>query len=222
MTGPDTPPAGASRRWFVGAFVVLVLALLLGTGALLAGPWTDERADAAPAETPGTARPSTSAVPGDPTGSAAATSDAVTPAEPTSDVNELPPGLPAVVLDDEAAVGNGVSATLVSVRAVDGSATGPGNIAGPALRVTVHLTNRTVAPVGLDLVSVDLTYGDDRLPASPLDDPSRVPFSGTLRPGGAAEGTYVFTVPADDRGVVTVSVGYQPGAPFMVFTGSAA
>lgn len=127
-----------------------------------------------------------------------------------------------MALDDEAAVGNGVSATLVSVRAVDGSATGPGNIAGPALRVTVHLTNRTVAPVGLDLVSVDLTYGDDRLPASPLDDPSRVPFSGTLRPGGAAEGTYVFTVPADDRGVVTVSVGYQPGAPFMVFTGSAA
>lgn len=33
---------------------------------------------------------------------------------------------------------------------------------------------------------------------------------------------YVFTVPAGDRDLVTLSVGYQAGAPFMVFTGSGA
>ena len=37
----------------------------------------------------------------------------------------------------------------------------------------------------------------------------------------AAEGVYVFSLAEDARDLVTVSVGYQAGAPFMVFTGSA-
>jgi hypothetical protein len=34
-------------------------------------------------------------------------------------------------------------------------------------------------------------------------------------------GVYLFTVPEDDRDTVTVSVGYEAGAPYLVFTGSA-
>jgi hypothetical protein len=204
----------------VGGVAALVVAVLLGGGALLVGPWSGERADAAPAATSASARPSAPDEPAGATGSAPATPDA--PAVATGKPDELPPSLPAVPLDAEAAVGNGITASLVSLEAVTGSASGPGNIAGPALRVKVRLTNGTSAPVDAALVSVDLTHGDDQVPASPLDDPSRVPFSGTLKPGATAEGTYVFTVPANDRDVVTVSVGYQAGAPFMVFTGSAA
>jgi hypothetical protein len=47
------------------------------------------------------------------------------------------------------------------------------------------------------------------VPASPLDDPSAAPFAGTVAPGEHADGVYVFTIPEEDRGSVTVSVGYQ-------------
>jgi hypothetical protein len=110
---------------------------------------------------------------------------------------------------------------VVSVEAIQGTASGPGNIAGPALRVTVRLTDGRSSAVSLDGVVVNLTYGQDATPASPLDDPSGSPFSGTLAPGASGVGVYVFTVPADQRQVVTVSVGWEAAAPVMVFTGPA-
>jgi hypothetical protein len=114
-----------------------------------------------------------------------------------------------------------VSVSLTDVEAIEGTASGPGNVAGPALRVTVRIANGTAGPLSLDGAVVDLAYGGDRVPASSLEDLSRVPFSGELRPGGEATGVYVFTVPEEARREVTVSVGYQPGAPYAVFTGSA-
>jgi hypothetical protein len=85
----------------------------------------------------------------------------------------------------------------------------------------VRITNGTDDAVDLGGVTMDLTHGADAVPASPLDDPSQAPFSGSLDQGDSAEGVYVFSVPQDDRGTVTVSVGHRAGAPFMVFTGSA-
>jgi hypothetical protein len=140
---------------------------------------------------------------------------------PTSDANMLPVALPPVGLDEPASSGDGVRAEVRSVVAIDGSGSGPGNISGPALRVTLELTNGTVSPVALDFMSVGLAHGSDRTPASPLNDPSAAPFTGTLEPGATGEGVYVFSVPEEDRELVTVSVGYRAGAPFMVFTGSA-
>ncbi|PRY49339.1 hypothetical protein LY71_106116 [Geodermatophilus tzadiensis] len=139
---------------------------------------------------------------------------------PTEGGDQPPPVLSAVGLDEPAAVGDGVRATVRSVEAIDGTGYGPGNIAGPALRVTVRLDNGTAEPVSLDGVAVDLAYGADSTPGSPLDDPSRAPFSGTLAAGSSAEGVYVFTVPADQRDTVTVQVGYRPGAPVLAFTGA--
>jgi hypothetical protein len=143
------------------------------------------------------------------------------PTGPTGNVDDPPPSRPAVALDAAAEVGDGVSASLVSLDAIEGTATGPGNIAGPALRITVRIENGTDEPVSLDGVVVDLASGRDLVPASPLDDPSVAPFTGTVAPGEHADGVYVFTIPEEDRGSVTVSVGYQAGAPLMVFTGSA-
>ena len=145
-----------------------------------------------------------------------------TPTGPTAEVDELPPALPEVALDAAAAVGNGIVATLPSIESIEGSAVGPGNIAGPALRVTVRIQNGTAQPVSLDGVAVNMSYGADRTPASPLDDPSRRPFSGMVAPGESGEGVYVFTVPADARDSVTVEVGYQAGAPLLLFTGPVA
>ena len=212
---PDAPQdasARSRRRRALVALAAAVLAAVLGVGVLL-GSGDDQPASAAAESTGSTTSTSTSA--------SATPAPAPTPAPtgPTGDVDELPPNLPAVALDERAAVGDGVSAAIVSVEAIDGTATGPGNVAGPAVRVTVRLANDTAAPLSLDGVAVDLAHGSDLSPASPLDDPSARPFSGTVAAGDTAEGIYVFSVDEESRESVTVSVGYQAGAPFMVFTG---
>jgi hypothetical protein len=142
-----------------------------------------------------------------------------TPTGPTENVDEPPPFLPEVPIDALAAVGNGIAAAIASVEAIDGSAVGPGNIAGPALRITVRIENGTGEAVSLDGVAVNLSYGADHTPASPLDDPSRAPFSGMVDPGASGVGVYVFSVPTDVRDGITVEVGYQAGAPLLLFTG---
>ena len=144
------------------------------------------------------------------------------PTGPTDNAEALPPALPAVALDETAEVGDGIAASIERIEAIEGSGTGIGNIGGPALRITVRIVNGRAAPVSLDAVDVTLAHGGELTPAPPLEDPSRAPFSGTVAPGENAEGVYVFSIPPDVRDAVTVSVGYQAGAPFLVFTGSAA
>jgi len=224
-------PAASRRREVLGgvaaALVVLavvVAGLLLrgsgdggggGGGGDVAAAGTAAAAPAPPvAPSAGPPPPAAQPAPGPAPGTTG-------PAALPADVDELPPSLPPVGLDDAAPAGDGVTGSLTSIEAVQGAGRGAGNIAGPALRVTVRLVNGTADPVALDGVAVDLTTGAGSTPAPPVDDPSSAPFTGTLEPGGTAEGVYVFTVPEDARDRVTVSVGYVPGAPYMVFAGSA-
>ncbi|MFQ1003612.1 hypothetical protein [Modestobacter sp. SSW1-42] len=134
----------------------------------------------------------------------------------------LPVALPPVALDQEAGTGDGVTVRLDRIEAVQGTGTGPGNIGGPALRLTVALTNGSSAPLSLDGVQVTMTSGADQAPASPLNDPSANELDGVLAPGGSVTGTYVFRVPQDQRDVVSVTVGHTAAAPLLVFTGPAA
>jgi hypothetical protein len=213
---PSSPPTPARRRrLLLAAAAAAVLAVLVTLGVVLGG---DEATSAPPAAT---ATPTEAP--------AAATEPAVVPqlptpepTGPTEDVDEAPPSLPEVPLDAEGAVGNGVVVTLPAIEAIEGTAVGPGNIAGPALRVTVRVANGTAEPVALGGVAVNLAHGPDRTPASPLDDPSRRPFATMVEPGQSAEGVYVFTVPADARDLVHVEVGYEAGAPLLQFTGPVA
>jgi hypothetical protein len=219
---PKTPTdTGRNRRRAVlGALVVVLVAALIAlalglTDDRAASSATDDGASAttaagptvapAPAEATGTGVPSVPVTP-EPTG-------------PTDDVDQPPPSLPEVPLDAPAAVGNGIVATLPSIEAVQGEASGPGNVNGPALRVTVRITNGTDQDVSLAGVATNLYHGADRTPASPLDDASQQPLAGTVAAGETADGVYVFSVPADDRAAVTVEVGYQAGAPLLLFTG---
>lgn len=142
------------------------------------------------------------------------------PTGPTADATALPPSEAPVALGAPAQVGD-VTVSLVGIDAIQGTAHGPGDVAGPALRVTVRLDNGTSDPLDLLGVSVTMSYGSDATPASPLGDPSAAPFGGTLEPGQSARAVYVFRVPTDARNAVSVSVGYQPGAPYAVFTGAA-
>ncbi len=205
----------APRRRLLLAVGAAVLAAVVALGWVLATRGDDGDAPAA-AETSAAA---TSGAPVEET--IAPPPPTPTPTGPTEDVDELPAALPEVPIDAPAAVGNGIVATIASIEAIDGTAVGPGNIAGPALRVTVRIENGTAEAVSLDGVAVNMSYGTDRTPASPLGDPSQAPFSGMVDPGGSGEGVYVFSVPTDVRDLVTLEVGYQAGAPLLLFTGPA-
>jgi hypothetical protein len=206
--------AGARRRPLLLAAVTAVVLALVALAVVLGND--DDTSDAA-ANTP-----ATSTAPGTPTDTGVPPSPSTpTPSGPTENVDEPPPSLPEVALDAAAAVGNGIVATLPEIEAIEGTAVGPGNIAGPALRVTVRIENGTAEAVSLDGVAVNMSYGPERTPASPLDDPSRRPFGGMVAAGESAEAIYVFSVPTSVRDSVTVEVGYQAGAPLLLFTGSA-
>jgi hypothetical protein len=202
-------PAG-SRAWTTSAALIVVLAVVLVAVGVLSGRGDGSTGEAAAATT-------TAAAP-----DAHATPPPISPSPtgPTADATALPPSQEPVPLDASTQVDE-VTVSLQGIEAIQGTATGPGDVGGPALRVTVRLENATVDPLDLLGVSVGMTYGDEHVPASPLGDPSAVSFAGTLEPGGTAEGVYVFRVPADARDAVTVSVGYQPGAAYAVFTGAA-
>lgn len=222
--------ASTARKVIVGVVAVVVVAGLVVLGVTLGGSGGSPSTTAAGT---GAAGPSAAAGSSAAGGSAAAGSSAAASASgtaaskgapataPTSGAAELPPALPAVPIGKPAAERNGMSAKVTGLDAIQGTGSGRGNISGPALRATISLTNGTPGPVDLDDVVVAMTYGADHTPAPPLDDPSRAPFHGRLAPGATATGVYVFRVPAEDRGAVTLTVGYQPGAPFLVFTGAA-
>jgi hypothetical protein len=201
-------PAGGRRRLLLAVIAALVVIALVVVIVLLNR--NDKATDDAAAAASTSAATDTSVPSPLPT---------PTPTGPTGVVDQPPAALPEVPLDASAAVGNGIVAALPKIDAIEGTGTGPGNIAGPALRVTVRIKNGTSEAVSLGGVAVNMSYGADKTPASPLDDPSRQPFDGMLAAGASADGVYVFSVPKDARGTVTVEVGYQAGAPLLLFTG---
>jgi hypothetical protein len=221
MSGNDSTAAtstgGRRKLLLTGGAVVLVvllaLVLVLTRGGDDQSPSGGEAAATTSAATTTSAGPTTGS-------SAAPSSSAPAATGATEGAEDLPEALPEVALDAPAAVGNGVVATLPSIEAIQGTATGPGNINGPALRVTVRIENGTAEPVSLDGVATNLYWGADRTPASPLDDPSRRPFAGTVAAGETAEAVYVFSVPEDVRDDVIVEVGYEAGAPLLQFRGA--
>ena len=211
-TGTVTAPApDRRRRLILAAVAAVVIALVVVLILVFTG---DDDPDESGAAASTTSVATDTSVP--------APLPTPTPTGPTEVVDQPPPALPEVPLDGQAAVGNGIVATLPTIEAIQGSATGPGNIAGPALRITVRIQNGTADAVSLEGVAVNMYYGADKTPASPLDDPSRRPFGGMLAAGDSADGIYVFSVPADARDTVTVEVGYQAGAPLLLFTGPVA
>ncbi|MFT3860678.1 DUF4352 domain-containing protein [Micropruina sp.] len=123
-------------------------------------------------------------------------------------------------IDEPAHPAKGVTAEVTAIKAVTGEAQGPGEIAGPALRVTVQVRNRSDGPVDLANTVVNLYYGKKNAPAAALSGPDPVPFSGRLAPGKKAKGSYIFNVPKNQRGQIRVEFRYSTEAAVSIFEGS--
>ncbi|GAA1855399.1 hypothetical protein ACFFOM_11090 [Microlunatus capsulatus] len=123
-----------------------------------------------------------------------------------------------VRLDAPGEAADDVVVRLASVRAVEATASGPGEVAGPALAVTVSIENGTTAE--LDLGSAVVNLADAKgAPGSLMSaDPAR-PLPTRAAAGQTVDGVYVFTVAEGRRDPVTVEVGVTPSDPLVVFRG---
>ena len=127
---------------------------------------------------------------------------------------------PPVALTDTADFGGKVTAKIAEISPTQATATLPGEVSGPAVAVTVEVDNGSADTIGLDSVTVTLT--DSAGNAASTVTGSTGALSGALGAAESAKGMYVFSVPADARNPVTVTVTYSSGAPTLVFTGAVA
>jgi hypothetical protein len=162
---------------------------------------------------------SASATPG-PTPSGTASSAAPTEAAPSQ---SWAPGAvdDAQPLDDVATPAADVTVSVAKLEAVQGTALGPGQVAGPALRITLELTNGTAEAIPLNAANVQLYCGPDRIPGDALSGPGVSEFSGTLAAGQSATGVYVITCAEDLRDDVQITFGYVPAGAKVAFEGAA-
>lgn len=129
--------------------------------------------------------------------------------------------LDPVDLGSDSERAGGVVVTLENIESIQGVATMPGDVAGPALRLTIAVRNGSSADVSLDTVVVNGYRDSDRTPLESLAAPGGKPFGGTVAPGGEARGVYIFRVGSSQRADVTFTVDLQAGEPASVFRGDA-
>lgn len=216
MTAPERPgetEAVSMRRTriiVIAAIALVVLAVIGITIALLVAPPAPPSAD--PGEDP---TPSASDTP-EPSESESATPDPEATAPPVGESDS-----PVAPIDGSAEVFTGVTATVTNLESVQGEARGPGEIAGPSIRVTIALTNDTSTTLDLSSVIANAYSGPASDPAIQLDNPGSAPFTGAIEPGGSSTGVYVFNIPLANRDQVTIELDYGAEVPSVLFTGAA-
>lgn len=188
--------------------VALPLLVALGAAAIVFATLGPTSGGPAPGQTPGIS-PGTSPTPSATIGPSPAPGD--DPAVPT-DKQPAP-------LNETAPITPGLTAEITRIEPVDGTARGPGEVAGPSLRVTVTIVNSTSADAPLNTTVVSSYYGADLTPAPELREPGGSPLPASVGAGKTVTGVYIFTVPEGDRRNVTVMVDYSVDVDPLVFQG---
>ena len=129
------------------------------------------------------------------------------------------PVLEPVAIGELGAFGDGVTTRVADAEAVEAEAFMPGEVSGPGLAITVEITNGSDAPINLDGTIVDLV-GEGDAYATLITTREDTALSGDLAPGESSQGTYLFTMPVEDRAAVAVQVSYAAPEPTVIFTGS--
>lgn len=203
----ESPETQRDRRlvaWVVGTVVILLLVVAMIAAALGGAP-----SGSAPGPSPS---PSAASIP--------TTSPSASPGSaptPTIDPDFGQPVAQTVPKDQPADFGDLVTARISAITSVTATGTQPGEVSGPAVQVDLEITNGTSAEISLATVTVNAYYGADSTPASPYSQPPAEAFPDTLAAGASAKARYLFSVPADARDSVIITVGKSAGEPIVVF-----
>lgn len=168
------------------------------------GPSEEPPREPTPTESPAPEPPATAA-PGEGDGEAPV-------ARPTAD---------PVPLEEPARPTPEVEARITRIEAVEGEANLPGEVGGPALRITVSVDNATSAPLDLTFAVVNLYFGQERSPAIELLRPGGEEFPAEVDAGGEATGVFVFLVPEGERDDVLVELDLSTESTVVLFEGVA-
>lgn len=129
--------------------------------------------------------------------------------EPLAGVNTLA----AVKAGVPAEFGSGVSAVVNDYRAVNVQARAPGESSGPAIAVTMEVSNES--GVDVDLSQLSVTASDSQgLPALPIESEQATALEGALESGASRTGVYVFRL-NEERSpslLLNVQAGFSPNA----------
>jgi hypothetical protein len=222
----DQPGRRRVPRWVLimgGALLLIVVIVLvsIGVGGSHGEPGaarTNPPASSASATPSPTTTESPSGAPTPTPTDAASPAPSGSPAEGAPAVGT--PEVPAPLNAPSQAV-PGVTISVADLAAVEGEPRGAGELAGPALRFTVIVANTGDAAESLGTVVVNLYYGDDETPAPPVSGPDGSNLPAEVVGGGTVSGTYIFTVPKNDRDRVRIEVDYSTEAGVVVFEGAA-
>jgi hypothetical protein len=193
----------------------LVVAGIQGT----AGGGSQQPGAAAPAAQSSSPATSPSTTPS-PSGSAPAVAAPKAPAPSSGAVDHRfgQPVAKTVSTTEVAKTPTGLAASITSLSSVTATASQPGEVGGPAVKVVLHLTNDTAKTISLDAVTVNGYYGKSSTPAGPITTDSAVkPFHGSLKQGASASATYIFTMPTTGRDPVVITLSDSAGSPLVVF-----
>lgn len=147
---------------------------------------------------------------------------AVDAATPSASQAMAMPELPAVDLKSEAQRPDGVTIKLVQIESVKGEAKIPGEVSGPAIRITVLIHNEGDRDLDIGPVVVNGYGGEERAPLEVITLPGGNPVKdGLLKRGEQTQGVYLFTMGDRELADVTFTVDANVGQPAAVFRGDA-
>lgn len=219
MTDPVDP---RRNRWAAPALIailaaVIVVVVVIGVVTAATGPHPRGSSAAGASGTPSTtavatptASPSTSVLSSPkPTATKAAPVPAGTP-QPTK----------TATISAPTTIVKSLTAKVTRTEAVQGKASGPGEVGGPAVRFTIAITNTTGKTVQLSNTVVNAYFGADATPAIELEKPGGKAFPFSVKNGETATGVFVFNIPEASRNTVEVTVDTSVKNPVVAFRGS--
>ena len=213
--------SSTSRPARLGLVAASSLLLVLGAGCSASGDQEPSAQSPSAPVASGTPAPGPTATPGKKLPPPATTP---VPQPTPGDIHETVASQPQksvspVPLDKSSRTGTGLTVKVSGVEAMTAKAKLPGEVSGPALKITVVAENTGTTKVNLNATAVGL-YGSDGVPAGEMSAKPARPLDGKLASGKTAKGIYVFTIPKKTRDPVKITVTVND-SPVVVFTGKA-
>lgn len=215
----DEQTSQPRRRWVIWAAIGAALVLIVGIGTGIALT-RDAPAISGSSPSPSASEtPTTTPTPGSSETPSASPSPS---AAPEIIVDEFGRETQAPVpIEQPADPVKGMTVSLVSIEAIAGEAAGPGEVSGPAIRVTVSVANQTDEDQTLQFAIVNAYYGANLTPANTFQSTGGAdPLIGSVAQGKTATGVYVFSVPESQRGNVRIEVDINPDLRVVLFEGA--